>query len=222
LSASLADMIEAEALAAEAEDETDENGDNGEPTDEDEDETGEEESQEEEPSALAPIGEAEIRKAEKASEAQRRKLAGILGESYVAHECIFCAALGFTPELPPVGAVLTIVETEEGVGYTAEPPPPEIPLLEAPDKERCPECDGWGEVLSGSRNSHGMVTPCSKCQGNGWVMVPRTEPPAAHVPDAGFYQAPPVPIFSPSGAPDAWGRPSGHQHYGRAPADIPG
>lgn len=176
--------------------------------------------QEQEP--LAHIGPTEIAKAERAREAQRKKLAGILGDAYVAHECVLCTGLGFLPELPPLGTTLTLVAGEDGPAIMAEPPPTEIPLLEAPDKTRCPECDGWGEVLSGSRTSHGMVTPCGKCSGNGWIIVARTEPLLAPLPAPGV---PPAPTNGPQSygfGPDAWGRPEGHQHWGVPPSQIPG
>jgi len=178
----------------------------------------EEPESEEEPQALAAIGEEEIKKAERAREGQRKRLAGILGDDYVASECIFCSGLGFVPEPPPLGATLTIIEGEDGLAFELQAAPTEIPLLQAPDKAMCPECDGWGEVFSGSKAPHGMVTPCSKCAGNGWVLVARDEP---HAPTLVEYPGS-SPTTEALGVPDAWGRPSGHQHWGRHPAEIPG
>lgn len=167
------------------------------------------------------IGPDEIRRAERATTAQRKKLALILGDEFVAHECIFCSALGFVPELPPAGTRLEIVPDQDGVTWRAEPPAEAIPLLEAPDKARCPECDGWGEVLSGSRAQHGMVTPCSKCAGNGWVTIARSEPTIqAYVPPPAAPVGQ-VAVAIQNGAPDAWGRAAGHPHWGQHPASIP-
>jgi hypothetical protein len=177
---------------------------------------------EDEPEQLATIGEEAIKKAESAMRAQRKRLAGILGADYVAHECLFCSGLGYTPEPPPLGARLHIIETADGLGFEAEPPPSEIPLKQAPDKGICGECDGYGEVLTGSRAPHGMVAPCSKCNGNGWLMVIRPEP---GVPIwQGTASPQPVPTLGmiEAGTPDAWGRPAGHQHWGVPPAQIPG
>ncbi len=213
--ATLTQLVEEEAARAEAEEPEEEEAEAEEPEPEPEPEEPEEA---EEPEALAVIGEEEIRKAEKAREAQRKRLAGILGETYVAHECIFCSGLGFTPEPPPVGTTLTVVEGEDGLAFEAQPPAPPVPLLPAPDKEMCPECDGYGEVLSGSKAPHGAITVCSKCSGNGWVIVPRAEP-------VGALTMPPMTVTPPpslEGVPDAWGRAFGHPHWGVPPAQIPG
>jgi len=213
-----------ELVRAEAEPEDDEDGEEEAeaeeaPAEPEPEEEGEGES---EPEAQAPplaqIGPDDIRKAENAREAQKRKLAGILGEEYVAHECIFCSGLGFTPEPPPAGTVLTVVQGEDGLAFEAQPPQTSAPLLQAPDKATCPECDGWGEVLSGSKAPHGAITPCSKCSGNGWVMVARDEPLAPPAPE---YPGPSATVEA-LGVPDAWGRPPGHQHWGVPPAMIPG
>jgi hypothetical protein len=220
--ATLQEMVEEEATRAEAEPEDeDEDADAGERADESE-EAEEAEEAEAEPEALAVIGEAEIRKAERARDAQRKRLAGILGEGYVSHECLFCSGLGFTPEPPPVGTSFLIVESEGGLAFAVTPPTPDIPLLQAPDKAMCLECDGYGEVLSGSKASHGLVTPCSKCMGNGWVMIPRDlPPPISGLP--GPVVLPPGPVaVAISGGEDAWGRPAGHQHWGVPPAMISG
>jgi hypothetical protein len=209
-----------ELVRAESEDETEpESEDETEPESEEEGEPeSEEEGQEDEQPPLAQIGEAEIRKAEKAREAQRRKLAAILGEQYVAHECIFCSGLGFTPEPPPVGTVLTVVAGEDGLAFEAEAPVTEAPLLQAPDKQMCPECDGWGEVFTGAKAPQKIIGPCSKCSGNGWVVVARAELLPEPMPPGVPGGAPP----SLEGVPDAWGRPFGHQHWGVPPAQIPG
>ena len=220
--ATLQEMVEEEATRAEAEPE-DEDSDEDEDKDSDEGEEAKEaEEAEAEPEALAVIGEAEIRKAERARDAQRKRLAGILGEGYVSHECLFCSGLGFTPEPPPVGTSFVIIQGEDGLAFEVSAPATEIPLLQAPDKAMCDECDGWGEVLSGSKASHGMVTPCSKCMGNGWVMVPR-EATVTLYPAGGSTNAAPGPIaVALGGGEDAWGRPPGHQHWGVPPAMIAG
>jgi hypothetical protein len=189
---------------------------------EEEEEAEPEPEPEPDPEPLAAIGEEAIKKAERARDAQRKRLAGILGDDYVAHECMFCSGLGYTPEPPPVGARLTVIQTDDGLAFEAEPPPSEIPLRQAPDKGRCGECDGYGEILTGSRAPHGMVAPCSKCNGNGWLTVIRPEPPTANVTMTHAAIGQPTPGMIAAGTPDAWGRPAGHQHWGVPPAQIPG
>jgi hypothetical protein len=171
--------------------------------------------------APAAIGPEEIAKAEKAIAAHRKKLAGIFGPEAVAHDCFACAGMGFTPELPPDGMTFRVVYTEAGAELVAESPVPDTPLREAPDKEACPECDGIGQVLSGSRNPHARVVGCSKCSGNGWIVKAREPEPMTYSPE-------PVASGMPNGGqasigtiPDAWGRPAGHKYWGVPPADVP-
>jgi hypothetical protein len=211
--ASIVDMANEEADRVEAE-----NPDEETPDFPDEPEPEPEPEPEAEP--VEAIGPDEIRRAEKASEAQRRKLAAILGEAFVAHDCPLCAALGFLPELPAPGARFEFVTDGENAGFAILPPetPPE--LKHAPDKGICDECDGWGEVITGARNPNTAIWQCSKCNGNGYVTVIREQP---------AYQLPPV-TTSPGGLipapadvglpPDAWGRPAGHPHYGLLPSQV--
>lgn len=214
--------VRAETDDAEPDDEGDDDDEGDAATGDDDDEEGEAEAEPEQPSGLAPIGPEEIRKAERARSDQQKRLARILGAEYVAHECLFCTGLGFTPELPPVGATFHIVQGADGPTFEVQGPTDDIPLLTAPDKTMCDECDGYGEVLTGSKAPHGMVAPCSKCAGNGWIMVARESPvvldfsPALASPVAG------VAVQGSNGAPDAWGRPAGHVHWGVPPASVPG
>lgn len=196
----------------------------------------EEESEEEEPEAtpsaepepeqlaqpFAQVGPAEIKKAERAIEAQRERLGKIFGPEAVAHECILCAGMGFLPDVPPAGIRFEVVFTDDGPALVALEPEPEKVLKYAPDKQMCDWCDGEGKTLTYAKAEHSKVGPCGKCQGNGWVTVavdagqvtpqPMTLAPA---PPTATGQAEPMPN-------DAWGRPYGHQHWGVPPAQIPG
>lgn len=189
---------------------------------ESEDEEAEAEEAEAQPEALAAIGPDEIRKAERAIEAERRKLAGILGDAYVAHDCPLCSALGFLPELPPVGTTLLVNEGEAGVEFLAMPPQATPDYIAAKDKGPCDWCNAEGLVTTGSRNPNAAVMPCSKCNGNGWVMIAVPEP----APAAPTYVPAPTPngapVYQQTLGPDAWGRPEGHAHWGVPPANIPG
>ena len=69
---------------------------------------------EKEPQAFASIGEKEIRAAERARDAYRKKIASILGDVAVVHECLLCAGLGYLPDLPPQGTTFSIVLTVLG------------------------------------------------------------------------------------------------------------
>lgn len=173
-----------------------------------------------EPEPLSGIGPEEIGKAERAITAQRRKLAGILGASYVAHDCPLCSALGFLPELPPPDALFAVVQTPDGAELLVKPAEPEPTFIEAPDKAACDWCDAQGFVLTGSKNPNAAVAPCTKCAGNGWVTVPVPEPAPAATAPPGMPGAPVVSMPTEALGIDAWGRPPGHQHWGVPPASV--
>ena len=215
MSATLEDQIaEAEAEAEDEDAEPD--------ADEEAAEEAEDEEAEDQPSGLAPIGPDEIRKAERAVDAQRKKLAGILGAGYVEHECIFCSALGFVPDVFPPGTLVQVGPTENGEPYLVQAPAELPPLQTAPDKERCPECDGEGEVLTGSKTANGAVWQCAKCQGNGWIQRARDADNALAAPGAPGVPVAAAPVPVDASMVDAWGRPGGHQHWGVPPAMIQG
>jgi hypothetical protein len=97
---------------------------------------------------------------------------------------------------------------------------PEDEYNEAPDRHRCEACAGLGKVLTGSKVPEQVTGICKPCGGMGF-----TADPAALV--SVFPAAPPPPILpqpftgaGTNGALDPWGRPSGHQHYGIAPAQV--
>ena len=213
--ASIAEMVEEEAALAEAELADEPEPDEPEP-DEPEPET------EPEAQAFATIGPEEIRKAETARNTYRKKIGAILGDEAVAHECLLCAGLGYLPDLPPPGTQFGIVLGEDGPALVAAEPMVEPPYREALDKATCDECDGWGNVLTGSRAEHSRVGPCGRCQGAGWVIIARdqSQPPGPLLMPA----LPPGPDYAAADGlgPDAWGRPHGHQHWGVPPASIPG
>lgn len=218
----LAEQVEGEQEEYDREREDEDAVHEDEDTTTDEDEEGEAEEAEAQPEALAAIGPDEIRKAERAIEAERKKLAGILGDAYVAHDCPLCSALGFLPELPPVGTQLLVNEGEAGIEFLAMPPQATPDYVAAKDKGPCDWCNAEGFVTTGSRNPNAAVMPCSKCQGNGWVMVAVEAPPPAPSPVVTMQPPNGNPVYVPTIGPDAWGRPEGHVHWGVPPANIQG
>ncbi len=212
---SIAEMVEEEAAAAEAEAKA------AEP----EPEPGpgpEPEPQEREQQAFVAIGEKEIKQAERARDAYRKRIGSILGDEAVVHECLLCAGLGYLPDLPPPGTQFGIALGEDGPALVASEPLSEPEYVAALDKAECPECQGLGLVKTGAKTEHGRIAPCSKCSGNGWVMIARAEPLAA-----GISSTTPPPVAADGSpaiqlGPDAWGRPFGHKHWGVPPAQIPG
>ena len=172
------------------------------------------------PDQLAGLTPEAVAKAERAITAQRRKLAGILGGAYVAHDCPLCSALGFLPELPPADVSFAVVQTPEGAELLVKPPEPEPEFVAAKDKTACDWCDALGFVLTGSRNPNSAVAPCTKCSGNGWVIQPVAEPQTVAVPVAATTAAQSPPNATEALGIDAWGRPPGHQHWGVPPASV--
>ena len=218
----LTEMVEQEAARAENEEpesepEEEAAAESGESEPEDEPEP-----EEEQPEALAAIGEAEIRKAEKAIEGQRKKLAAIFGEEAVAHDCLLCSGLGFMPELPPLGTRFTFVQGEDGPALNFDAPEPEPEYRQATDKETCSECGGFGQTLTGAKKPAQVLWQCGACNGSGFIqtgaIVVSTAPTAPPAP----YEPAPIPQVDVGLAPDQWGRPAGHQHWGVPPALIAG
>src|SRR5437762_10533063 len=84
--------------------------------------------------------------------------------------------------------------------------------------ETCTTCDGWGKVLSGSKDPTHRTIPCRPCEGKGWKAKLELAQPAPTF----VLPAPPTAASSLTlnwqGAKDNWGRPEGHPHFGMEPA----
>lgn len=176
---------------------------------------------EEQPAAVGLTPE-QIAKAERARGQYRTKLAGILGDEAVAHECVLCAGLGYLGDLPPEGTEFVFHYTAEGPELGFKPPEARPEYQQASDKETCPECAGYGVTLTGAKPPAQVEWQCGKCGGAGWV----TKTPTAGANVQPLYlspsEAPPQADAGSGMAPDAWGRPWGHAHYGVPPAAIQG
>lgn len=85
-----------------------------------------------------------------------------------------------------------------GLDFTGGAPEPEF--RPSPDRERCPDCDGWGKVTTGSRVLTEEVLPCPTCQGAGHrvilpappVLQPTTAAAAAPVPPGAAWMGNPA------------------------------
>lgn len=212
---SLAEQVEAEQTSYEN------------PEDPEPDEPTPDEPTPDEPEAVAEpagpvIGPEEIAKAERARSSYRKKIGEILGADAVEHECLLCAGLGYLPAVPPPGVTFTIVEAEDGPALVADEPRQEPPYKASDTTETCPGCDGWGLTLTGAKTEGGRLWQCSTCSGSGFIskagtpVAPAVAETYSSVPAA---VPPPPPL---DGPPDAWGRPSGHVHWGVPPSAIPG
>lgn len=131
--------------------------------------------------------------------------------------CPACITPGFmlNPAIAPVdderkAAVLAVL------GETGLPN-----YREAGHVRPCDDCAAWGVVLTGSHVPGQETVPCPTCTGKGHV--PNLDAPAQ--PAAPPLGVPPVspPVLTGANGgqvTDPWGRPLGHPHYGRAPAEV--
>lgn len=85
--------------------------------------------------------------------------------------------------------------------------PPEPGLRESPHTATCPDCDGWGKVLSGSRVADNKRIVCPTCKGNGYtVKGVQTAPDLLDTaPRPAIVAAPDV--DTPQADSDVWGSP---------------
>jgi hypothetical protein len=90
----------------------------------------------------------------------------------------------------------------------------------SPQYERCQECDGWGDVLTGAQKDISRTAMCITCGGKGFRQVIQVAAPAAPNGHSSFPGADVSFTPLPQGIPDAWGRPAGHPHWGSDPAKI--
>jgi hypothetical protein len=96
----------------------------------------------------------QVEKAEIARAAYNAEIDAIFGENAPPLECATCNGLG------------RVWNTEE--------PQPE--LVHPPELVACSRCNGYGQVLTGSRNELNQTTTCTACNGTGWkIETPQPE-----------------------------------------------
>lgn len=173
-----------------------------------------------EPEDEPVVDEAAIRKANRAIEDQRARLAKILGDAAVAHDCILCGALGYTPEPPTVGMTFEVVDTGDGIALDFRAPRDVSRYKMALDKQMCDECDGEGLTQTGAKREGKELDQCGGCSGNGWKLKAREQPQTFYVPPLTTTTGNGAPATPAPLPPDAWDRPPGHEHYGIPPAAI--
>jgi len=171
-----------------------------------------------EPSSQFSMEEA-TRKLAASEKSHRTRVATIMGEDLNEVEvCPLCATFtaGF---VLPYAALTADVSLKDAVrrlnGDAAQPE-----LQSAKNAQRCPDCDGWGDVLTGAQIERGRIIPCLKCNGTGHVAK-------LYVPDQTAANTEPYPGSGekivnppPGGVSDGYGRPAGHPHWGVDPATI--
>jgi hypothetical protein len=118
-----------------------------------------------------------------------KAIAKALGDGFSDMEpCSACGTMGFTP-----------VDLD---------PDPEVLHDEA--LTACNGCNGYGEVITGSRNPQHFTTTCTKCQGSGYRPVAdiELEQHAGQISTAppSLPQIPPQPVYNPQT--NTWDTPS--------------
>lgn len=156
---------------------------------------------------------------DKQARKHRDKVADLAGPLFAdLAECPLCQPQApgyYLHTLPAPEAIERAAAIHEILAGSGEPK-----YREATSTERCDACDGWGLVLSGSRDPNHRTIPCQGCQGTGHK--PKLQPAQPPQP-AAEWSPPPQPTAAPGaaeGMPDVYGRPYGHPHYGLHPALV--
>lgn len=186
----------------------------------DEDEAEEAEHEETQPEH-EPITEAAIKKIgqliEREDDRHEKALRKILGELWEGREtCPLCMQEGFViPVQPGQFDPQQRVAVLNAMGDYGDPQLKKHPYL-----SRCPECDGWGKLDTGSRNEGFEREQCVRCSGNGYVdsRTPTTNGNYGTQPQQAAWTPPPPPEQTANA--DVWGRPWGHKDWGQNPAEV--
>lgn len=165
----IAEMVEAEAAVAEAE-EPDESEAEDEAADVEESEAGDDGDEAGEPEAIAePMSaEAFAARLETVIALHSDNLAGLFGDAYAEmNACPLC----------------------NGLGATA----PDAIVLD-PTSMRCSHCNGWGQLATEAQDESHLFKQCPACFGNGYVdklqaAPEQPEPPVVVVPPMPLYDA---------------------------------
>jgi hypothetical protein len=193
----------------------------------DENEQAEEEEQtpepEPEPEPAAPEG-----LTEQETEREFKKLEK-LAQTYLTKAIAIADRIGMPYQICPLDSFPGLAIPRQAHEVTSDVEGAVLALIgksAAPDfktsqqYERCAECDGWGEVLTGAQKDISRTAICNPCGGKGFksvIVVPQA--PLAN--GSNTYPGGEVPFTPlPQGIPDAWGRPAGHPHWGSDPAKI--
>jgi hypothetical protein len=171
-----------------------------------------------EPSAEFNFNE-QTKKLAASEKSHRSRVANIMGEDLNEVEvCPLC--IGFTAGFVLPYAALSADQGTKDAVRRLNGDAPQAELQAAKDSETCPDCDGWGDVLTGSKAERSRTGPCIKCGGKGYVA--KTYLVAAPAPAAQPYPGAEHEVVGapPGGQPDGYGRPAGHRHWGIDPAVL--
>ena len=169
-----------------------------EPVEPNEHEQGEAATAQPEPAALTEKEiEARIKKLDTLRDNTAKRVSDILGEDAIAYRpCPLCAdgVVGHVPDVAGGGAVPD--EVFAAVQRYLGLPDPDT-FADHPNFERCPDCKGRGEVITGSSVPNYMLTGCPNCGTKGYVVKGQLP-----VPGATNGQTEPAPVITGPTAPD--------------------
>lgn len=167
-----------------------------------------------EPSSLATI-QAQEKALDQESKRHEKALAKALGDHWSEFAlCPLCQVDGYAM---PYGPGEVSPEQRQAI-LTVMGEAPGQNLGEHPTEVRCPVCDGYGEMLNGSRRPEQMTSACQTCMGTGHVAKPIPNQPVPNGAQAAWQPPPPEP-FNPSMVNfDKWGRDPSNPNYGIDPA----
>jgi hypothetical protein len=217
VSDNIAAMVEREAAAAEADDGETPGFEAPELREDPEPEPGEPDAPDE-PEPPSGPSEAELEKAfkslERESDRHAKRVAEIMGADFAnLQTCPCCQVPGFVFPFQE----FSDTDQERRLAILSYLGQGEAPYKDAADKRACEACDGYGEVLSGSRNPTHRVVACSVCQGLGWIQTAATIAAVPAIYDPATVASGVANGGAAPGTPDAWGRPPGSRFYGVAP-----
>ncbi len=158
--------------------------------------------------------EAMARKMDAESQRHEKRVRELLGEQWTDwKECPLCPVPGYVPaaaapEFDPMQRMAVLA----AMGDEAEPD-----YRSNPNFEACPDCNGYGDVLTGSKRQTNRLQGCPRCAGLGYLDV---RIPGQGVVTPQPVQAAPAPTWTPPNPDaqrDSWNRPQGHPHYGIDP-----
>lgn len=205
------EIAEREALEAEAENPDDE----PEPDEPEPDEPGNEpEPEPAEPPSDVAAEQAFVKLDKAAQNYGKAVMKAVDGSPVAPDKCPCCSIPGLVFPYNPED----IDDYDRKLAVDAYFGAPEVKYRKDTTRVECPDCDGHGRVLTGSKHVNHLTDNCMTCAGQGYVAATSTaatQPPLYSIP-TGNPIGPPNP---PPGMPnDQWGRAWGALNYGIDPS----
>lgn len=172
------------------------------------------------------VSERAIKARDKTLDKEHKRHEGVLERAFGSQWadfslCPLCEGPGFMMPLAP--GTMPDAQFQAVTAFAGRVEP--VEYQESSFHERCGECDGRGETISGAQPPLNPLKLCDACSGNGYVSKKPALPTLPTLTTQNGTEIPVVaqiPSYGSPAADDAWGRPAGHPHYGIAPAMVAG